>query len=141
MNDSTGQTGNTGAGRRVPLGRVLPLSARARPALSRARSFEKNVRSTGRTIAAGQVGVSPRVGLALLSILGMVCGACGHWANIWAFTGLPHYHRLTLRGRRVPPDEASPDEYVTVCPECGATESFDEVRCPALAELLRKGMP
>jgi hypothetical protein len=54
------------------------------------------------------------------------CQSCGHIAERRRL-GQGPYRRRTLRGiRHLAPGDCEPDEYVTVCPDCGAAESFDE---------------
>jgi hypothetical protein len=56
----------------------------------------------------------------------VVCERCGHQLAAGRI-GDPAFQRRTIAGRHLGhPDADSPDEYVTVCIECGATESFRE---------------
>ena len=65
----------------------------------------------------------------------VVCRRCGHLAERrWLVR--PEYTRLALRGiRHRAPGDCEPDEYETVCPACGAVESFEEaIRCAECRE-------
>jgi predicted RNA-binding Zn-ribbon protein involved in translation (DUF1610 family) len=57
------------------------------------------------------------------------CTECGHQVSedsLYDEDG--EYMRCTLRGNHSGhPDDRCPDEYVTVCPDCGEEESFEEV--------------
>jgi len=56
----------------------------------------------------------------------LVCECCGHRVAPGRIND-PAYQRRTISGRRLGrPDDVSPDEYVTICPECGASENFRE---------------
>ncbi|MCP4379695.1 MAG: zinc ribbon-containing protein [bacterium] len=56
----------------------------------------------------------------------MVCDQCGHRISALRMGDLDIQQQV-LSGRHLGhPDHDSPDEYVTRCPECGATESFRE---------------
>ncbi len=58
---------------------------------------------------------------------GGACSECGHETNTDKLRDDPAYQKLTLRGQQlVAPGDCCPDEYVRVCPECGAEESFGE---------------
>jgi len=57
----------------------------------------------------------------------MVCRRCGHQVAAGRI-GDDAFQRRTIAGRHLGhPDADSPDEYVTVCGNCGATESFREI--------------
>lgn len=57
----------------------------------------------------------------------LVCDSCGVRLDASALSD-PDCNRLTIRGRRLAgPDCDSPDEYVTICPDCGASNSFREI--------------
>ena len=57
----------------------------------------------------------------------MVCTRCRREVPA-ARIGDEAYQKKTVAGRHFGhPDFDSPDEYVTVCPGCGATESFKEM--------------
>jgi len=57
----------------------------------------------------------------------MVCERCGHQVAAGRI-GDDAFQRRTIAGRHLGhPDMDSPDEYVTVCGDCGATESFREM--------------
>ena len=56
-----------------------------------------------------------------------VCRGCGHRVESSLIDG-GAYQIRTVAGRHFGhPDLDSPDEFVTLCPDCGATESFGEV--------------
>jgi len=56
----------------------------------------------------------------------MACVVCGHRATRQRLQGMDCQQRV-LRGRHGgPPERDSEDEYVTICPDCGARESFGE---------------
>ena len=65
----------------------------------------------------------------------VVCRRCGHLADRRWLDG-PAYTRLTVRGRRHgPPGDCEPDEFAAACPDCGATEMFDDaIRCAECGE-------
>jgi len=57
----------------------------------------------------------------------MVCERCGYQLAAGRI-GDDAFQRRTIFGRHLGhPDLDSPDEYVTLCPDCGATESFREI--------------
>ena len=57
----------------------------------------------------------------------MVCERCGHQLAAERIAD-PAFQRRTITGRHLGhPDMDSPDEYVTRCGDCGATESFREI--------------
>ena len=57
----------------------------------------------------------------------VACERCGHQLAAWRI-GDDAFQRRTIARRRLGhPDLDSPDEYVTLCPDCGATESFTEI--------------
>jgi len=57
----------------------------------------------------------------------LVCDSCGHRLDASAMSD-PDCRRRAIVGRHLGhPDSDSPDEYVTICPECGAAESFREI--------------
>ena len=57
----------------------------------------------------------------------LVCERCGRQVASCRI-GDDAYQRRTLAGRHLGhPDMDEPDEFVTLCPECGATESFREI--------------
>ncbi len=54
------------------------------------------------------------------------CQRCGHVAERGHLAG-PPYARQSLRGiHHLAPGDCEPDEYVTVCPDCGAQDPFDD---------------
>jgi len=56
-----------------------------------------------------------------------VCRRCGYQLAAGRI-GDDAFQRRTITGRHLGhPDMDSPDEYVTLCPGCGATESFMEI--------------
>jgi len=56
----------------------------------------------------------------------MACCECGHAVRESQMD--ESYSRLILKGRLTGPwGDCYPDEYESVCPECGAKDSFDEV--------------
>jgi len=63
------------------------------------------------------------------------CLRCGYGSERGRLEEESH-HRRSLPGvRHVAPGDCEPDEYVTVCPDCGAEESFDEaIRCAECLE-------
>ena len=54
------------------------------------------------------------------------CRHCGHKTTGRQIDYDDAYYKRTVGARRFPPDEASPEEGVTVCPECGNEDPFDE---------------
>lgn len=57
----------------------------------------------------------------------LVCQRCGRRIAAGRI-GDDAYQRRTLSGRHMGhPDMDGPDEFVTLCPDCGATESFTEI--------------
>jgi len=60
----------------------------------------------------------------------VVCACCGHETTRGRLDGEPH-RELRLRGiHHLATGDCEPDEYVTVCPCCGAEDSYDgSVRC------------
>jgi hypothetical protein len=57
----------------------------------------------------------------------MVCERCGRRVAAGRI-GDDEFQRRTVSGRHLGhPDMDSPDEYITLCDECGATESFREI--------------
>ena len=57
----------------------------------------------------------------------MVCERCGYQLPAGRI-GDDVFQRKTISGRHLGhPDLDSPDEYVTLCGDCGATESFREI--------------
>ena len=55
------------------------------------------------------------------------CERCGYQLPAGRI-GDEGLQRRTLAGRHLGhPESDSPDEYVTLCPDCGATESFREI--------------
>ena len=63
------------------------------------------------------------------------CCRCGHAV---ARKGLdaPEYRAISLKGvRHLASGDCEPDEWVTICPDCGARESFEPaVRCAECLE-------
>ena len=60
----------------------------------------------------------------------LVCHRCGHEVDRSRIAD-DAYQRKTIAGRHLGhPDMDGPDEFVTVCPDCGATMSFSpSTRC------------
>jgi len=58
----------------------------------------------------------------------MECDQCGHVVPGRSLRDDPTYWRCSLAARNPdgPWGESEPAEYVTICPECGAEESFEE---------------
>jgi hypothetical protein len=66
------------------------------------------------------VRVAPRVVM-------LACHRCGHQVD-QSRIGDGAYQRKMIAGRHLGhPDFDGPDEFVTVCPDCGASESFREI--------------
>ena len=57
----------------------------------------------------------------------VVCERCGYQLAAWRI-GDDAFQRRTIAGRHLGhPDLDGPDEYVALCPDCGAAESFREM--------------
>ena len=60
----------------------------------------------------------------------LACVKCGHECRRRDLNK-PEYEKQTLPAvRHLEPGECGPAEYIIVCPECGAEESFDALAVP-----------
>lgn len=63
------------------------------------------------------------------------CLRCGHVAQRRRLADEGYRGRSLAGISHVAPGDCEPQEYVTVCPDCGASESFDEaIRCAECLE-------
>jgi len=63
------------------------------------------------------------------------CLGCGYVTERRRLADQDHRRRSLAGIRHVAPGDCEPDEYVAVCPECGAVEAFDEAaRCAECLE-------